>query len=747
MGTLSRCVLLVFMSGLAYAAASETKSPAQPADMKVYEVNKAVSQFPAKEDFSTPESTYAVISRAMAAGDQGVWRRISVKAIADRLSPSDAKRKDVTPEERDRWLNALVKEVRIFRGKRAGVLAEFVHPKRGRIIDVRFVDLEDGKWLNNGEDYAADMEEGRWKFGRSCAISLPSPRREGVAEPQKYLAPFVEFLKKNAEDPKAFAMNALKSRRIVIMGEIHHRPRCWEFNASLVKDPAFPDSIGAIYMELPMNDQTLIDGFLAADKLDTKPVIEMLRDMLETGWPDKPILDFFTTVWQANRKLPPEKRLRIILADMQRPWKEILKTGDFRKYDVDRDQLMAENIVKDIKAHPDDKRNGLFIVGAGHAMKNMEYIPGVPFKSAGWHLAKELGQDKVFVFFPHTASMTNVGEVYGRLCLGLFESAFAELGNKPMAFPLADSPFGKEPFDAFPDDPIHSPYADGYDAYLYLGTLENEIFSPLIPGFYTGDVVKEIDQRYKLIYKKSWSEMYGREATAASYTEWMSTGWGKPRKEWSMASLGPTDAWHFGSTGKNRPRPVEIRKPQKGDVAVSGAVVPSKTVTDVAGLRIRLDTTGPWEWVAETDAEGRFTASMPPGRHRLTVYLPGNEVFDTGLGHANIEAREGLSDIKVKLLDMAKIRVKITDKSGKPVEGVLPGGWERSDQTGPGLTGTASDANGISTLYIYPGERTYLGAFDRSRRWEFVTPKNYSSVTPNSGQTVDVTVIMQEAPD
>jgi len=44
--------------------------------------------------------------------------------------------------------------------------------------------------------------------------------------------------------------------------------------------------------------------------------------------------------------------------------------------------------------------------------------------------------------------------------------------NKRLAFALESGPFGRQPFDAFPDRPAAGTYRDGYDAYLYLGPLE-----------------------------------------------------------------------------------------------------------------------------------------------------------------------------------------------------------------------------------------------------------------------------------
>ena len=57
------------------------------------------------------------------------------------------------------------------------------------------------------------------------------------------------------------------------------------------------------------------------------------------------MLDFFRTVWEINQKCRTQ-RLRIMIVDMARPWKEIKQREDWRKYDVDSDQFMAENIVR-----------------------------------------------------------------------------------------------------------------------------------------------------------------------------------------------------------------------------------------------------------------------------------------------------------------------------------------------------------------------------------------------------------------
>lgn len=69
---------------------------------------------------------------------------------------------------------------------------------------------------------------------------------------------FVDFLKSEGRDPQPFVLEAIEKHRIVILGEIHHRPRYWAFAADLVRAPEFAQPAGTIYLELPPHDQPLV---------------------------------------------------------------------------------------------------------------------------------------------------------------------------------------------------------------------------------------------------------------------------------------------------------------------------------------------------------------------------------------------------------------------------------------------------------------------------------------------------------
>ena len=561
MKTFINCVVLAMLVvwTVPEMAFGTAKSDNSSDFLRVYQVNKRVSDFPDKEDFSTPAFSYATINRLSASGEQEFWRRVTVKKLAKRMPVKKGKRK-VSKTAANEWLNAKIIEVRVFRGRYAGVIAKMPHAWKN-VIDYRSLELQDGQWLNAGNSVFGSLEKARRHFGKMCGRNAERPTKKKIDDPAAHLKPFIQFLKGNAEDPQAFVMKALSQNKVVIIGETHHRPRYWAFNSSMVIQPEFAKHVGTIYMELPSNNQDLIDKFLTGDKCNKELVIEMLRDMLWMGWPDQPMLDFFVAVWKVNRDLKPKQKLRFVLVDMERPWEKIQSRSDWEQYDVNRDKYMAENIIHDIQSHPNEKRNGLFIVGIGHTALNFDlsFFGNYPLETAGWHLQKKFGSENIYAIMQHRCVMTNMGRVDGRLQLGLFDSAFQAFDNKPMAFTLERGPFGEQMYDGQPDKPVWSRFRDGFNAYLYLGPLETEIFSPLIDGFYTDEFVKELERRFHLMYGKGWAETYGLEKSdAASFINWMSGSggsWGRPRK-WRN-KLGPIDAWKQGDNWEE-----EIQKTQ-----------------------------------------------------------------------------------------------------------------------------------------------------------------------------------------
>jgi beta-lactamase regulating signal transducer with metallopeptidase domain len=162
------CGLLVSASMAMNKKADETNADIDSNKLITYSVDRKVSEYPEAEDFSTPESAYAAINRVMASGSREGWMRVSTKANAQQIAQSQRQDQPVPAEWAKVVLNARILEVRI-QGGRAMVIAEFPQElsskKIAGPIDARSLKLEDGKWLNAGEDRFDTVEEAARKFG------------------------------------------------------------------------------------------------------------------------------------------------------------------------------------------------------------------------------------------------------------------------------------------------------------------------------------------------------------------------------------------------------------------------------------------------------------------------------------------------------------------------------------------------------------------------------------------------------
>lgn len=655
-----------------WSARSQPAGNSASNSIQTYTVNKRVSDFATNRDLSTPEAAYAACARVCASGEEGRWHELTVKRKAGLFS-ADAGKIEVPPDVARAWLRAEILEVHVYRNAFAMVFARVEHPTKS-IIDTRSFELEDGRWLNTGESSKSSLDEARKFFVRLSArydAERLRSNRPAIANPDEYLRPFVEFLKREAADPQEFLLKALARHRMVIMGEVHHRPRHWQFDSALVRAKTFPHSVGVIYMELPPNDQALVDQFLAAPKYDPAPVIEMLRDNLWMGWPDQSMLDFFKTVWGVNQTRPKGQRLRIVLVDMQRPWKKINSRSDWRKYDGDRNQLMAENIVRDLREHASDPRHALFIVGYMHAMVNLSSPGGDPMESAGWHLRVALGESNVFAVFPHSPVMANMGDIGGRLALGLFETAFAALNNQPMAFPLDHGPFGEQVFDASLDDLTTDAYRKGFHAYLYLGPLEDEVFSPLIPGFYTDEFVQELERRSHVMSGKGLVEEFGiKTLDASGFIDFMSRSWGQPRFTWRR--LGPLNAWQLGGDWEKQVIAAKLRNWTNETNAIRQA---AQRLFD-AIHRADYDRPGDWSTFPSPDVDYTVRRDYPGWMRWICEHFRTNPIVSVDLG-------EVFQDEKGR----PTVPYKLTQKDGTRLQGNLPFKWNAYAQMWGGVHG------------------------------------------------------------
>jgi hypothetical protein len=548
--------LLLATLGPAFASSAAPTTRPRPTS---YPVDKHVSDFGSEDDFSTPEAAYATIIRRWAEGFLD-WRDVST-VEARKSNMAGYIDREPVGDEPQRAVAAKIIEVWAAED-RAIVHAEAPDQK----VYVRTLGKENGRWLNAGAKTVSDLDDARQETALMISASIPRPKREAPADPDTLLARCIEHINSAGQPAEKAILESLSKHRLTVIGEMPNRPTYWGIATGVVQDPSFVQRVGTIYLELPTNDQPLVEQFLAADKYDREPVLRILRDMPNTGMPDASMLAFFEAVWRANHapNTSMSQRVRIILVDVARQWDTMRVSGDMQKMDGDRSRLIADNVLRHLTRRRRDNRNALLIVGfeqAEHITCSADGATSI--RTAGSKLREALG-DQLYTFLEHgpviTAPDRRNPEMpqapYERRALGLFDAALKSADRAPVAFPLAGSPFADQLYDADADpmrrDRTASTYGEAFDAYLYAGPYETESLSPIIDSFYTDGYVKELDRRYKLMNNDGLlaANIGAADLTGAAVQAAIAKTWGQPRG-WNYG-LVPLTAWRDGDEWKAR---------------------------------------------------------------------------------------------------------------------------------------------------------------------------------------------------
>ena len=481
-------------------------------DFKTIEINKIVRECPDKFDLSSPLNSYGYFKYLLSQGKQGLYRSVNSYKIQSYFLKENAPDAIIKEEKKESILNIKINEIVIYKDSVAGV---FTDPpaKSGIPLPMQIIAilrLEDGKWLNAGEDLGNDINDARSKFKKNAPMHLETIHQISKLKTEsKDTASFVDYLKKDGKEPEQYILRALAEHKIVIYGEMHRRKESWDFMKTVINNAKFSTEVGTVFMELSSDKQPELDTFFNKEILNQAIILDIFRDVQLNGWYDKGMYEFLLELWAINKKLPSEKRIRVIAVDEPRPFRNFKTIEEMENHFnriLERNDQMAQIVLQTIN-NTKDKRNNLFIVGLAHAYKSVITNIAIGSKegkmkpTAASQLTATLSKDQVFSIFQHIPIISNNGHIYGKLRNGIFDYAFSTTGNKPVAFDLNNSPFGKEPFDALNEisyNKTTGKYEDNYDAYIFLGPLEIESGEYLFNDIITENYLKELDRRAKM---------------------------------------------------------------------------------------------------------------------------------------------------------------------------------------------------------------------------------------------------------
>jgi hypothetical protein len=261
-----------------------------------------------------------------------------------------------------------------------------------------------------------------------------------------------EWIQNHGADPVQYLVQKFENHNIVILGEEHRVHQFPQFVAQCI--PALhARGVNVIAMEFENSiNQPLIDSFLTLPWLDNEVLYSLRRRTTDDSFRlFKEYNDIFRKCWSFNQSLPDTAtKMRIVALDLADEDSSVSIRGGERPYA--RDKHMFEILEREVLRHGEKV---LVYCGWMHAMTHLvppKVSGGVVSKTEhrvrlGNYLLDSCGTEVFSVFFyapyiytPESTikSIDIVLPVSGQL-----EDVMKILGDKPVGFDMAPSPFAK----------------------------------------------------------------------------------------------------------------------------------------------------------------------------------------------------------------------------------------------------------------------------------------------------------------
>ncbi len=456
-------------------------------------------------NLSSPLNYYLSRTWVRTTGQQRLWSDISTSKFS---FDTDAPDEEIDDEQLSYILNENIDFIVTYRDSVASIIT---HSEGEDFVLLNYCWIEDGRWVNAGQSMADDFSHAEEKLKKFLPINYANlPRISMINNLPDDVMPFADFLHDVTTTPEQFLLDMLASHKLVINGEIHRRKVSWDMLRRLIAMPQFTEKVGHLFMELPSWCQPVMDEFMDSDTMNEELIFQIFREEQPNGWWDRGEFEFICDLWRINHRLPQDHRIKVVLADYQMPYSKITTAGNHEA--EDRNTHMADVITKTLSASA-DKRNSLFLVGCGHAYKsNQAGMASAAYgedsqPTAAAQLVDRLGENNVFTVFQHIVSGDNGGGNKRPIRGGVFDKAFALNGNRPVGFKLADSPFGKEPFDGIYEIKYKidtGSFSDNYDGYLFLHSLSDEPKAAPLTEIFTDEFVAEMKRRANVMQMENY---------------------------------------------------------------------------------------------------------------------------------------------------------------------------------------------------------------------------------------------------
>jgi len=325
-------------------------------------------------------------------------------------------------------------------------------------------------------------------------------------------------------DPVVGVIDALHSHQIVALAEgVHNNEPAHTFRLALVRDPRFATAVSDIVVEFGnARFQAMMDRFISGGQVEPLELRHVWQDTTQAQpiW-DVPIYEeFFRAVRAVNLALPPDRRIRVLLADPPINWQQIHSKDDLAgaMRTLDRDRYPAELIQHEVVAK---NRRALLIYGDGHLARRdiLQNFAPSPF------LVPQLEHAGITVFSIWTETNIDISRVDGAVrdfpkpslivlrdtVLGGMDAAalgpetprFAPTGNGPNF----SKPVPKPEWRTLPME-------EQFDAVLYLGRSSEMTMAQLPKAF-----CQDTEYMNMRIQRMTWAGMQNQIERLQRYCE------------------------------------------------------------------------------------------------------------------------------------------------------------------------------------------------------------------------------------
>lgn len=280
-------------------------------------------------------------------------------------------------------------------------------------------------------------------------------------------------------------LRAFETAEVVCLGEVHELQELADFLAALVREPGFAghdivvECGNSLYQELA-------DRFTGGGEVAPAELFSIWRNTTQPGAWDSPIYgQLFVRVREANRELPEEARIRVLLGDPPIQWERVGTPAELAPYAALREAHLAAVIESQVLRKG---RKALFWAGASHVARKPEAIV-----------------NPVVLLEKRRAAGTYVVLTHAGFADDQLEKRL-EAWPVPSLLRLEGSWLGRLDAAAY----FHTlktprnPYAgirleQAADAYLYCGTANQLTFRPAPQDIYEGAYGAEVERRRRLI--------------------------------------------------------------------------------------------------------------------------------------------------------------------------------------------------------------------------------------------------------